>query len=74
MNNSVSLFNSFIWGPIGAGSDVAVETGDIALVKIYPEDVVNRIDFSEATYCNMFQNLLWATGYNLVVFPLADGE
>ena len=58
---------------IGAGTDVAVETADIILVKSNPQDVVTMIKLARATYKKMVQNLAWATGYNAVAIPLAAG-
>ena len=58
---------------IGAGSDVAVETADVILVRSNPQDVVAILALSRATYRKMIQNLLWATGYNVVALPLAAG-
>jgi Cu2+-exporting ATPase len=58
---------------IGAGSDVAVETADVIPVRSNPLDVVVIVQLSHATYRKMIQNLLWATGYNVVVIPLAAG-
>lgn len=56
-----------------AGSDVAVETGDIVLVKNNPEDVTALIKLSKSTYSKMVQNLWWASGYNIGAIPLAAG-
>ena len=58
---------------IGAGTDVEIETADIVLVKNDPRDVLNIIRFSKSTYSKMYQNLLWATGYNIFAIPLAAG-
>ncbi len=58
---------------IGAGTDVAVETADIILVRSNPLDVVAIIDLARATYRKMTQNLAWATGYNVFAIPLAAG-
>lgn len=58
---------------IGAGSDVAVETADVILVRSNPLDVVAIVQLSRATYQKMIQNLIWATGYNVVAIPLAAG-
>jgi Cu2+-exporting ATPase len=52
---------------------VAAETADIILVNSNPEDVVSLIKFGEATYKKMVQNLIWASGYNIVAIPLAAG-
>ncbi|MEM2518614.1 MAG: YHS domain-containing protein, partial [Candidatus Bathyarchaeia archaeon] len=58
---------------IGAGTDVAIESADIILVKNDPRDVVKVIDISRKTYSKMTQNLWWAAGYNIVTIPLAAG-
>ncbi|MEG6551104.1 heavy metal translocating P-type ATPase, partial [Desulfocurvibacter africanus] len=58
---------------IGAGTDVAMETADIVLVKSDPRDVVDIIKLAEATRRKMIQNLFWATGYNAFAIPLAAG-
>src|SRR5262252_1176013 len=58
-------------GAIGAGTDVAVESAGIVLVRSDPRDVVNAIELSRAAYRKMVQNLLWATAYNLVAIPVA---
>ena len=58
---------------IGAGTDVAIETADIILVKSNPLDVVAIIGLARATYGKMIQNLVWATGYNTFAIPAAAG-
>src|SRR5207245_9956496 len=58
---------------IGAGTDVAVESAGIVLVRSDPRDVVGAIRLSRATYGKIIQNLVWATGYNLVAIPIAAG-
>jgi Cu2+-exporting ATPase len=58
---------------IGAGTDVAVEAGDIVLVRSDPRDVARIANLSRATYRKMVQNLWWAAGYNIVAIPLAAG-
>lgn len=58
---------------IGAGTDVAIKSADIILVKSDPRDVIRVIHLSKATYRKMVQNLVWATGYNVVAIPLAAG-
>jgi Cu2+-exporting ATPase len=58
---------------IGAGTDVAVEAGDIVLVRSDPRDVPRILRRSRASYRKMVQNLWWAAGYNIVAIPLAAG-
>ena len=58
---------------IGAGTDVAVEAGDVVSVRSDPRDVPRIIALSKATYRKMIQNLWWATGYNVVAIRLAAG-
>lgn len=58
---------------IGAGTDVAVESAGIVLVRSDPRDVVGAIKLSRASYSKMIQNLMWATGYNAVAIPVAAG-
>jgi Cu2+-exporting ATPase len=58
---------------IGAGTDVAIESADIVLVRSDPRDVAAILGLARATYGKMVQNLLWATGYNAFAIPLAAG-
>ena len=58
---------------IGAGTDVAVESADIVLIRNDPRDVINIVGLSKKTYGKMTQNLIWATGYNALAIPLAAG-
>ena len=67
------LFSINIVIAVGSGSDIAAETAGIVLVNSNPTDIVNLILFGKATYKKMIQNLIWATGYNVVALPLAAG-
>ena len=73
VNDAPALATADVGMAIGAGTDVAVESAGIVLVRSDPRDVVAAIELSHATYRKMIQNLVWATGYNLVAIPVAAG-
>ena len=73
INDAPALTTADIGMAIGAGTDVAIKSADIILVKSDPRDVIRVIHLSKATYRKMVQNLAWATGYNVVAIPLAAG-
>jgi Cu2+-exporting ATPase len=73
VNDAPALLTADVAIAIGAGTDVAVEAGDVVLVRSDPRDVPRIIALSRASYRKMIQNLWWAAGYNIVAIPLAAG-
>jgi P-type Cu2+ transporter len=73
VNDAPALAQADVGIAVGSGSDIAAETASIILVNSNPKDIASLILFGKATYRKMIQNLIWATGYNIIALPLAAG-
>ena len=73
VNDAPALKQANVGVAIGAGTEVAVEAGDVVLTRNNPQDIVSLVILSRQVYRKMTENLVWATGYNLLAIPAAAG-
>ena len=73
VNDAPALTQATVGFAIGAGTDVAMDSADVVLMKSDPYDIVGAVELSRATLRKMHQNLWWAVGYNVIAFPIAAG-
>jgi Cu2+-exporting ATPase len=73
VNDAPALTQADVGLAVGAGTDVAIDSADVVLMKSDPLDVVRTIEIARASLRKMHQNLYWAVGYNVIAFPLAAG-
>ena len=73
INDAPALVTADVGIVVGEGTDIAIESADVILVRNIPNDVIRLIELSKQTYKKMIQNLWWAAGYNIIAIPLAAG-